>query len=36
MPIMNGVETTLALRKLHSTKEIDLTKTKIIMHSAIQ
>lgn len=35
MPVMNGVKATLALRKLHEDKIIDLSNTLIYMHSAI-
>ena len=36
MPVMDGVSATRRLRELHTRGQIDLTKTKIYMHSAIQ
>lgn len=35
MPIMNGVNATIQLRKMHTEKEVDLSHTLIYMHSAI-
>ena len=36
MPIKNGIEATKTLRQLNAAKKIDLSNTKIYMHSAIQ
>ena len=36
MPVMDGLAATKTLRQLHDNKIIDLSKTKIYMHSAIQ
>ena len=35
MPIKNGIEATKTLRQLNAAKKIDLSNTKIYMHSAI-
>lgn len=36
MPVMNGVEATKILRQMHKSRDIDLSNTKIFIHSAIQ
>ena len=36
MPIMNGMQATKLLRELDSKGQINLLRTKIYMHSAIQ
>ena len=36
MPVMNGMNATIELRKMHREKMIDLSHTLIYMHSAIQ
>lgn len=35
MPFMNGIEATIKLRTSHEERGIDLSKTTILMHSAI-
>ena len=35
MPVMNGIEATKTLRELHTLGKINLSDTKIYMHSAI-
>lgn len=35
MPVMNGMQSTKQLRKMHDIKQINLTNTLIYMHSAI-
>ncbi|CDW78339.1 histidine kinase-dna gyrase b-and hsp90-like domain protein [Stylonychia lemnae] len=36
MPLIDGMQTSIILRQLHESHEIDLTNTKIFLHSAIQ
>lgn len=36
MPVMNGEQATKVLRKMHEENDIDLSRTKIYIHSAIQ
>ncbi|CDW75766.1 histidine kinase-dna gyrase b-and hsp90-like domain protein [Stylonychia lemnae] len=36
MPVIDGMQTTTILRQLDETQEVDLSRTKIYMHSAIQ
>ena len=36
MPVMNGRQAVEKMRQLHENGAIDLSKTKIYMHSAIQ
>ena len=36
MPVMNGMKATKRLRKLDKLKQIDLSETLIIRHSAIE
>lgn len=36
MPIMDGMQAVKKMRKMHEMQKIDISRTKIIMHSAIQ